>query len=77
MQITPNSITLIDNIFFNNAMKNIVSGNITILISDHLTHFLLISNQNPFSKHQMLNTDVKIFNNINSVASGEELKRVN
>ena len=74
----PNSKTLIDNIFYNNVIKNIISGNITTLISDHLTQFLLISNQNPFSKHQMLNTDVKrSFRNINSMAFEEELKRVN
>ena len=36
MQITANSKTLIDNIFHNDATKNI-SGNITTSISDHLT----------------------------------------
>ena len=52
--ITPISKTLIDNIFYNNITKNIISGNITTLISDHLTQFLLVSNQIPFSKQQML-----------------------
>ena len=59
MQITANSKTLIDNIFYNDVTKNIISGNITTSISDHLTQFLLISNQNPSSKNQMLNTDEK------------------
>ena len=44
-QITANSKTLIDNITYNNATKNIISGNLTTSISDHLTQFLLISNQ--------------------------------
>ena len=47
-RITPNSKSLIDNIFYINITKNIVSGNITTSISDHPTQFLLISNQNPF-----------------------------
>ena len=59
LRITAYSKTLIDNIFHNNVTKNIISGNITTSISDHLTQSLLISNQNPFSKNQMLNTDKK------------------
>ena len=58
--------------------KNITSGNITISISNHLTQFLLISNQNPFSKNQMLNTDEKgSFRSISSMAFEEDLKRIN
>ena len=59
MQITLYSKTLTDNKFYNNATKNIISGNITTSTSDHLTQFLLISNQNPFWKSQVLNTDEK------------------
>ena len=78
MRITPNSKTLIDNIFYNNVTKNIISGNITTSISDHLTRFLLISDQNLFSKHQMLSTDEKgSLRNINSMAFEEDLNRVN
>ena len=43
--ITPTTKTLIDNIFYNNASNNISSGNITTLISDHLTQFLLVPDQ--------------------------------
>ena len=58
--------------------KNIISGNITASISDHLTQFLLISNQNPSSKNQMLNTnDKRSFRNINSMAFEEDLKKIN
>ena len=77
-RITPNSKSLIDNIFYNDVTKNIISGNITTSISDHLTQFLLISNQNPSSKNQMLNTDEKRrFRSINSMAFEEDLKSVN
>ena len=77
-RITSNSKTLIDNIFYNDATKYIISQNITTSISVHLTQFLLISNQNPSSKNQMLNTDEKrSFRNINSKAFEEDLKRNN
>ena len=54
-QINANSKTLIDSIFYNDVTKNIISANISTSISDHLTQFLLISNQNPSPKNQMLN----------------------
>ena len=59
MQITPYSKTLSDNKFYDNVTENIISGNITTSASDHLTQFLLISNQNPFWRNQLLNTDEK------------------
>ena len=78
MQITANSKTLIDNIFYNDVTKNIISRNITTSISDRLTQFLLISNQNPSSKNQMLHTyDKRSFRNINSMAFEEDLKKIN
>ena len=77
-QITPNSKALTDNIFYNDVTKNIISGDIAILISDHLTQVLLISNQSPSSKNQMLSTGEKrSFRNINSMAFEEDLKRIN
>ena len=39
------SKTLIDNIFYNNAPNNIISGNIATSISNHLSHFLLVPGQ--------------------------------
>ena len=58
--------------------KNIISASITTSIPDHLTQFLLISNQNPLSRNQMVNTDEKrSFRNVNSMAFEEDLKRVN
>ena len=44
-RITPTSKMLIDNIFYNNASNNIISGNITTSIFDHLMQFLLIPGQ--------------------------------
>ena len=44
-RITPTSKTLIDNVFYNNASNNIISGNIATSISDHLTQFLLVPRQ--------------------------------
>ena len=44
-RITPTSKTLIDNIFYNNFTKKISAGIILTSISDHLTRYLLISNQ--------------------------------
>ena len=76
-RITANSKTLIDNIFYNNTTKIIISGNITPSISGHITQFLLISIQNPSSKDQMLTTDEKrSFKNINSAAFEEDLKTI-
>ena len=44
-RITATSKTLIDNIFYNDFTKNFLAGNILTSISDHLTQYLLISNQ--------------------------------
>ena len=74
-RITANSKTLIDNIFYNDVTKNIISGNITTSISDHLIQFLLIANQNPSSKNQVLNK--RSLRNINSIAFEEDLKKIN
>ena len=77
-RITANSKTLIDNIFYNDLTKNIISGSITTSDSDHLTQFLLISNQNPSSKNQMFNrNDKRSFRNNNSMTFEEDLKKRN
>ena len=58
--------------------KNIISENTVTLISDYLTQFLLISNKNPFLKHQILKTHKckEIFGNFNKTTFEEDLKRV-
>ena len=40
------SKTIIDNIFYNTFIKNILVGNVATSISDHLTQFLIITNVN-------------------------------
>ena len=44
-RITATSKTLIDNIFYNDFAKKISAGNVLTSISDHLTQYVLISNQ--------------------------------
>ena len=43
-RVTTNSKTLIDNIFSNKAVPNIISINLTVTISDHLPQFLVAPN---------------------------------
>ena len=40
-RITRNTKTLIDNIYYNKPLNNIVSGNLSSIISDHLIQFLI------------------------------------
>ena len=44
-RITSKSKTLIDNIFFNEFSSDIVSGNLTVGLSDHIPQFALIPNK--------------------------------
>ena len=44
-RVTPRSQTLIDNIFSNIIEKDIISGNITTIISDHYMQFVLFKNK--------------------------------
>ena len=40
-RITRNTKTLIDNIFYNKPLNDIMSGNLSSIISDHLIQFLI------------------------------------
>ena len=40
-RITRNTKTLIDNIYYNKPLNNIISGNLSRIISDHLIQFLI------------------------------------
>ena len=44
-RITPRTNTLIENIFVNGFQSNIIAGNITTDISDHLTQFISIRHE--------------------------------
>ena len=53
-QLTSQSQTLIDNIFFNNIEEDIInSGNLTSIISDHCAQFLLSENTNQKKKNTL------------------------
>ena len=52
-RITVTSKTLIDNIFYKDFTKKISAGNILTSISDHLTQYLLISNQPELSLNRL------------------------
>ena len=54
------SKTLIDNIFYNDFTKKISAGNILTSISDHLTQYLLISNQTEVSQNNSKQETLKI-----------------
>ena len=68
-RITSKSKTLIDNIIVNHYDKNIISGNITVGISDHIPQFSLIPTKKYFKKIKSRKTyrrnfkqmDTKIF----------------
>ena len=75
-RITPRSQTLIDNIFFNEIQSNIISGNITTDISDHLTQFVAI----PGDWHpEITSEDIyrRNYKNLNSDKFKEEFGRIN
>ena len=59
-RITATSKTLIDNIFYNDFTKKISAGNILTSISDHLTQYLLISNQPELSLNNSKKETLKI-----------------
>ena len=46
-RITSKSKTLIDNILCNQFSKEVISGNLTVGISDHIPQFALISSNKP------------------------------
>ncbi len=57
--------TLHDNIFTNQFNPDMVSGNFTVLISDHLASFLIVPNKNKQflpKKHNIFKRDAKNFN---------------
>ena len=74
-RVTTTSETLIDNIFYNNITKTIVSGNIASSISDHLTQYLIIKHEqiNPVSRKQI---EINSFRNYDKDIFSADLKGV-
>ena len=53
-RITRNTKTLIDNIFYNKPLNDIMSGNLSSIISDHLIQFLTEPSQFTKKSPQMI-----------------------
>ena len=75
-RITTHSKTLIDNIFFNQFSNDIISGNITVGISDHIPQFSIIPNfQTPLAKDKIAFT--RKYRNFDSDKFKEDLNKIN
>ena len=79
-RITGKSKTLIDNIFYNEFSSNIVSGNLTVGISDHMPQFALIPNKQKNMGTSEPSTKTKYarkYNKINTHAFCRDLDSIN
>ena len=77
-RITANSKTLIDNIFYNEFASNMISGNITVGISDHIPQFALIPNSSWRSNSTKSSARYgRKFNNINLDKFNQDLNKIN
>ena len=61
-RVTSRSKTLIDNIFINFYSQDIISGNLTISISDHMAQFIQIPNKEVLNKPNKILRCYKNFN---------------
>ena len=59
--VSATSKTLINNIFYNCRIKDVISGNVTTSFSDHLTQFLIVSNKQS-NKVTEKQTEIRTFN---------------
>ena len=73
-RITPTTTTLIDNIFYNNASNNIISGNITTSISDHLTQFPVVAGQPKDIQSHVLK-EIRSFHDFDPKSFEKDLQR--
>ena len=75
-RITTQSKTLIDNIFFNQFSSDIISGNITVGISDHIPQFSIIPNfHTPLKKYKIIFT--RKYRNFDHNKFNEDLNKIN
>ena len=65
-RIAKTSKTLIDNIFYNQFSNDIVSGNLTVGISDHMPQFCIVPSGKYQSKAKANNTFRRNFKNFNA-----------
>ena len=77
-RITKDTKTLIDNILFNQYSNNIISGNLTVGISDHLPQFALIPNTFKINTTPSVTPPVyaRNFKNINVQNFNHDLDRI-
>ena len=79
-RITTKSKTLIDNIFFNEFSSDIVSGNLTVGLSDHIPQFALIPNKtlkSSTSKKTSQYSFIRKFKNIDTDEFNKDLGKIN
>ena len=74
-RITPRSKTLIDNIFTNKLDEQIISGNITSTMSDHLIQFLIKPKEYNNSNKQLIYR--RNFKKFNEEKFKNELQKIN
>ena len=78
-RIAKSSKTLIDNIFFNEFSSEIISGNLTVGISDHMPQFTLIPNNTlkPSNENTPTIKTVRKYNQIDINQFNEDLSKIN
>ena len=69
--------TLLDNIFTNQLNPDMVSGNLTVLISDHLASFLIIPNKNVQFLPKKHNITKRYAKNFNQELFLQEINKIN
>ena len=67
-RISKSTKTLIDNIFYNDFSSNIISGNLTVGISDHIPQFAFV---------KLVKKYARKFKNINTELSNRDLSKIN
>ena len=79
-RISKSTKTLIDNIFYNDFSSNIISGNLTVGISDHMPQFAFVQ-KNTFkidnSKPKLVKKYARKFKNINTELFNRDLSKIN
>ena len=75
-RITPGSQTLIDNIFLNELYSNVIAGNITTDISDHLTQFVAIPAQKHFLENKKQDVYKRNYKNFDYIKFKEDFNKI-
>ena len=75
-RITPQSKTLIDNIFTNFLDEDIVWGNLTCSTSDHIAQFLIYINKTLSDQRLKIDIHIRHFKNLDKTKVKEELENI-